>query len=473
MMFKNFKVLLPILITIFLIFCFTKIGETTEIKDLKYAVIIPEEIIQQEVPDPAAETEIIKQMVENGFYVIDQHYIEEFRYTRRVQEALQNAAIAADLGKELGVDVLVIGEAFAERIGEEEGLVSYRARVEVRAIETDTGRILYTHGVHAPAHDITDMTAAKSAFKTAATEWVIDFIPMEPPEKFGLLIPRFAFGDKVDHSALRDIISTDIAEGVQRALLQDVDVSDKIAILSTGEERAEAFRKIQRGDFELPALLLQGTIDEFEIRELDKLSGIFITKYALEFRGGISWNILDQTGNRIIMGNRTESIEFEATYTGLGDVPSLNEMAEDHEIRIAIDKIIEEIKNDVIKGVFRQIETDQVRYQESALARRYEGVEIADINHVIEARDGSIFRIQLMEEISFQSSIMGLLTFSPDEIKEISRDNYDSDAWSIKTIDGDYFSGKINMEEIKAEIGNNIVHISVDEIISITISNKN
>jgi hypothetical protein len=76
------------------------------------------------------------------------------------------------LSDRFAADILVLGEAFAEET-ETPGqlaLQSARARVELRAIESATGRILAADALHTGGIDLTLETAAKKALQRAGEE---------------------------------------------------------------------------------------------------------------------------------------------------------------------------------------------------------------------------------------------------------------------------------------------------------------
>ena len=133
-------------------------------------VVIPEVHIRRRIPDPAGETEIIRRFLEVGFYVVDQKQVEAIRDQERVLTAVNNPQVAASLGAEFGADIIVIGEAFSEFAGSRGGRVSARARVEARAIDTRTGRILAADGKHGSGADIAEFVAAKTALRKAGAE---------------------------------------------------------------------------------------------------------------------------------------------------------------------------------------------------------------------------------------------------------------------------------------------------------------
>jgi len=132
-------------------------------------VVIPEQHITRRIPDPAGETEIIRKLLEIGYEVLDPSQVVAIRNSQELQSSLTNPAAAAELGKRFGSDIIIIGEAFSEFANDMNGMKSCRARVEARAIETATGKILATNGTHAGGVDIAENVAAKAALKNAGS----------------------------------------------------------------------------------------------------------------------------------------------------------------------------------------------------------------------------------------------------------------------------------------------------------------
>ena len=142
----------------------------------RFMVVIPEVHIRRRVPDPAGETEIIRKFLEMGFNVVDQQQIAAIRNQEKVLSAVNNPQAAAALGVEFGADIIVIGEAFSEFAGQEGNMISCRARVEAKAIQTSTGRILATNGSHAGGADIAELVAGKAALRNAGSQLADYFI---------------------------------------------------------------------------------------------------------------------------------------------------------------------------------------------------------------------------------------------------------------------------------------------------------
>ncbi len=132
-------------------------------------VIIPEVHIQRRIPDPAGETEIIRQLIEAGFRVVDPSVYDAIRGSERLANAQDNASAARDIGREFGADIVIIGEAFSERSqsNTQNGLISCRARVEARAVRTDDATIIAANGLHAGGAEITESGSSKQALKNA------------------------------------------------------------------------------------------------------------------------------------------------------------------------------------------------------------------------------------------------------------------------------------------------------------------
>ncbi|MEN3009986.1 MAG: hypothetical protein ABDI20_03235 [Candidatus Bipolaricaulaceae bacterium] len=153
------------------------------------AVVIPETVIIREiprpVPDPAAETAIIKHFLDYGFNVVDLVHVPVQRATPEGLKLTRERALAAMAGaqtaiRELAgrdgaaVDVLVVGEAVstvtvfeALRIPGQPRLQDGRARVEVRAIRVATGQILAAEALHTGGLDFAEELAGKKSLERA------------------------------------------------------------------------------------------------------------------------------------------------------------------------------------------------------------------------------------------------------------------------------------------------------------------
>ncbi len=140
-------------------------------RPLTILVVIPETHLgRATVPDPAAETEIIRQLIAAGYTVVDQSRIGEIRYAGEVRRMARapTPELARELGSRFRADVLIVGEAFSEAAGTVGSMVSVRARVEVRVVLSTTGQIIASEAAAASAADIAENIAGKTALATAA-----------------------------------------------------------------------------------------------------------------------------------------------------------------------------------------------------------------------------------------------------------------------------------------------------------------
>lgn len=108
------------------------------------SISIPEEHVGQVTVDPAAETEISLFATEAGFQMFD-----------------------TKSGGTAKSDIRLVGEAFSEFSGRRGNLVSVKARVEVKAVDRASGRVLATDRQVTVAVDLAEQIAAKTALQEA------------------------------------------------------------------------------------------------------------------------------------------------------------------------------------------------------------------------------------------------------------------------------------------------------------------
>ncbi|MEQ9442091.1 MAG: hypothetical protein RIG62_23830, partial [Cyclobacteriaceae bacterium] len=85
-----------------------------------------------------------------------------------LKSALDDPTVAASIGVDYGADIVIIGEAFSELVNSNAaGMVTTRARVEARAVQTADGRILAADGLQAGAADVAESTSSKTALRNA------------------------------------------------------------------------------------------------------------------------------------------------------------------------------------------------------------------------------------------------------------------------------------------------------------------
>ncbi len=109
------------------------------------SVSVQERHVGQETIDPAAETELTLFCRETGFEVIDPQ---------------------ADASKQ--ADIIICGEGFSEFAMRSGNLVSVKARLEVKAVDRNTDKIIAADRQTAVVVDLTEQIAGKKALQDAA-----------------------------------------------------------------------------------------------------------------------------------------------------------------------------------------------------------------------------------------------------------------------------------------------------------------
>ena len=136
------------------------------------------------------------------------------------------------------------GEAFSEFVGNFRGLISCRARVEVRVIRVDTGEILTAYSVHESGVDISEAAAGKKALTKAGSS-VADYLIEAIPSRLAgnrrgiqVFVKNLAFSElllierKLKETPLVDnVFIRDFTGGIAR-----LDVETQLLPVQLGEE---------------------------------------------------------------------------------------------------------------------------------------------------------------------------------------------------------------------------------------------
>ena len=139
----------------------------------KFAVVIPERHVNRPIPDPAAETE---------FNYLLRACKAEVINTKDDAMSDWARAYLKSTGKPMPkgfdeADIAIVGEGFSEYAGTNEKLISVKARLEVKAVDIESGKILATGRTTSVAVDLAENIAAKSALQKAAAEIAMKLIP--------------------------------------------------------------------------------------------------------------------------------------------------------------------------------------------------------------------------------------------------------------------------------------------------------
>jgi len=133
-------------------------------------VVIPEiHIAQERVIDPAAQTEIVKALLDANFKVIDSEYALMMRLdASNAQGIFSDKKTLADYAAKKGADVLIFGEAISEFGANLDQFKGCRARVEIKAMNAKTSELLLSDSAYGGASDLGEIVAGKKAIQEAA-----------------------------------------------------------------------------------------------------------------------------------------------------------------------------------------------------------------------------------------------------------------------------------------------------------------
>lgn len=111
------------------------------------------------------ETELTRYFVEAGFRVVDP---KVYGKMKQVSDSTSDLGQMAALGLKMGAQMIITGQAVSERTNSQTGMVSCRARLEIRAISTEDGSILATSAVSGSGADVSEAIANKIAIHNAS-----------------------------------------------------------------------------------------------------------------------------------------------------------------------------------------------------------------------------------------------------------------------------------------------------------------
>ena len=146
-----------------------------QLRNPKIAVYVPETHIQYRVPDPAGETAIVKALISAGF-----SQVTEVGSRMTVSKPMNmSAAELTNAARQFGVDIMIVGEAFSEGVGDpaqwlpgsqSSNMQACRARVEAKMFIVRTGQIIAADGKFASGMDNSQAVASKKALAKAGQQ---------------------------------------------------------------------------------------------------------------------------------------------------------------------------------------------------------------------------------------------------------------------------------------------------------------
>ncbi len=136
--------------------------------DPRIVVVIPEVILRRIVPDPAAQTELVRALVSAGYRVVDNDQTRALAQRELVRNGQLDAQAVRDIAGRFQADVLLTGEAFAEEAGTVLGQRGYTARLELKAVDLATGQVFFSDAYTSTGLGMTDAVAGKTALQNTA-----------------------------------------------------------------------------------------------------------------------------------------------------------------------------------------------------------------------------------------------------------------------------------------------------------------
>jgi curli biogenesis system outer membrane secretion channel CsgG len=117
------------------------------------------------IEQSATETELTRHFVEAGFRVVDP---KVYGQMRQIADSTGDIGAMTALGLKMGAQMIITGQAISERTNSQGGMVSSRARLEIRAIATEDGSIVATNTVAGGGIDVSEAIANKIAIRNAS-----------------------------------------------------------------------------------------------------------------------------------------------------------------------------------------------------------------------------------------------------------------------------------------------------------------
>lgn len=146
-----------------------------QLRNPKIAVYVPESHRYGRIPSSAGETAIVKALLDAGF-----SQVTEVGSRLNITNPLNmTAAEMTQAANQLGVDIMIVGEAFSEELGDaaqwlpgnqRSNMQTSRARVEAKMFIVKSGQMIATDGKYGSGVDNSQDIAAKKALSAAGKQ---------------------------------------------------------------------------------------------------------------------------------------------------------------------------------------------------------------------------------------------------------------------------------------------------------------
>lgn len=142
---------------------------------VRVLVMIPETLDRVPVRSPRAEAIIMRKLIEGGMVVIDQEQIDEIRNPDEIKNFLLKGTSkqARWLGKQFGVDMVVIGEAIGQTFDSNIAggrFISTDVQLLAKVISVKTGNVIETLSVEGKGIGKSPLISGKKGFEKAGKQ---------------------------------------------------------------------------------------------------------------------------------------------------------------------------------------------------------------------------------------------------------------------------------------------------------------
>ena len=125
------------------------------------------------IDEPSVAAQITQGMIDSGFPAVDPEKLRQLKGSKLERRALEgDEQTLSKLAADYQVEILIIGEASPELIGETYGLVNCRAYLSIRAIRADTGQTLVSQMLDDRGADLNQDNAYRKALAKASDRMV-------------------------------------------------------------------------------------------------------------------------------------------------------------------------------------------------------------------------------------------------------------------------------------------------------------
>jgi hypothetical protein len=211
---------------------------TKKVGNPRVMALIDETVDGKPSASRTVETGLAKALLDRGYKLVDREQLAEIRGADALARAARGGddQAAADLGKQLGAEVVLAGTAAVKRLnvggGEDAlgGMVSYRGRLSVKAVKTSSGQVVLADSREGAGMDIDEDTAALRALSRMAEETGGEFAEKLAPALWEGAEVQVAVAGVADFALLQRLIgAVRSADGVRNVVTRSF--ADGAAVL--------------------------------------------------------------------------------------------------------------------------------------------------------------------------------------------------------------------------------------------------